>query len=300
MTSLGIDVGGGSVKLALLQDGRTLWTAQSGRYADPSADDIVVAIRAALAGRGEGVDRIGLCVPGILDEQQTRIALSVNLPKLNGLPLADIAAAALERRPAALRIMNDTTAAAYDIYLGRRLSGRLFLMVLGTGVGVAVMDAAGPLRVDGDSPGHFGQMDVSIEGCPIVGPDGGAGSFEGYIGAPALAKAYGNGPGALDALDVADPAGKALVRAIRIAHAMYRPHHVVVAGGVGIRLGRLRDLLQAAVNDQLTRIARPEWKLSFGEHDFHNAAGAARAGALPSSPYLESPGVARDPSSDDR
>lgn len=277
MTSLGIDVGGGSVKVAAIDAGRVLWTAQSGRYADPSADTVIDAIRDAIGDREVDARHVGLCVPGILNDAQTQIALSVNLPKLNGLPLAEIASAALGRTPNRLRIMNDTTAAAYDIYLGRQLSGRLFLMVLGTGVGVAVMDAAGPLRVDGDSPGHFGQMDVSIEGAPVIGPDGGSGSFEGYIGAPALARVYGTSPDALDAMSIGDPPGQALVRAIRIAHAMYRPHHVVIAGGVGIRLSRLRDELKSAVNVRLTSIARPEWTLSFGEHDFHNATGAARA-----------------------
>lgn len=277
MSALGIDVGGGSVKAAALDNNATQWTAQSERYTDPSFDDIVRAIRQVVAGRNTSPTHVGLCVPGILDDDQTRIALSVNLPKLNGLPLADVVTAALGKPPATLRIMNDTTAAAYDLYLGRKLPGRLFLMVLGTGVGVAVMDADGPLRVDGDSPGHFGQMDVSIEGAPVVGPDGGAGSFEGYVGAAALAKAYGSAAGALDAMTVTDPAGQAIVRAIRIAHAMYRPHHIVLAGGVGIRLTRLRDDLFAAVNHQLTRIARPGWTLSFGDHDFHNAAGAARA-----------------------
>ncbi|QOV91359.1 ROK family protein [Humisphaera borealis] len=277
MISLGIDIGGGSVKVAALRDDRVLWTAQSARYADPSAETIIGAIREVIAGREIEASNVGLCVPGILNEHQTKIALSVNLPKLNGLPLADIAAVALGRTPARLRIMNDTTAAAYDIYLGRKLSGRLFLMVLGTGVGVAVMDATGPLRVDGDSPGHFGQMDVSIEGAPVIGPDGGAGSFEGYIGAPALVKMYGGDANALNAMKITDPSARALARAVRIAHAMYRPDHVVLAGGVGIRLSRLRDDLHAAVSHKLTSIARPEWTLSFGENDFHNAAGAARA-----------------------
>jgi hypothetical protein len=71
-----------------------------------------------------------------------------------------------------------------------------------------------------------------------------------------------------------------LVRTIRIAHALFRPHHVVLAGGVGTRLGRLVDELRSAVNQDLTRIARPEWTLSVGESDFHNAAGAARAAAM--------------------
>jgi glucokinase len=280
MISLGIDVGGSSVKVALLADGVLAWTAQSERYADPTAAQLSAAIAQAVAGRATGVEAVGLCVPGILDDRQTKIALSVNLPKLNGLPLADVVAAALGHRPPRLRILNDTTAAAYDLYLGRGMAGRLFLMVLGTGVGVAVIDEAGPLRVDGDSPGHFGQMDVSVEGHPIIGPDGGAGSFEGYVGAAVLAERYGSGPAALDQVRVDHPAGRALVRAIRIAHAMYRPHHVVLAGGVGTRLAHLLPNLRKAVDAQLTRIARDGWTLGTGDNDFHAAVGAARAAGL--------------------
>jgi hypothetical protein len=67
-----------------------------------------------------------------------------------------------------------------------------------------------------------------------------------------------------------------LVRAIRIAHAMFRPHHVCLAGGVGIRLGRIVPDLRAVIADHLTHIARPEWTFSVGNSDFHAAQGAAR------------------------
>ena len=91
-----------------------------------------------------------------------------------------------------LLVANDSNAAAWDIYTARQLTGRLLVIVLGTGVGMSVMDAGGPLAVDGESPGHIGQMDVSVEGHPVIGPDGGAGSLEGYVGAAALAERYGS------------------------------------------------------------------------------------------------------------
>ena len=277
MNYLGIDVGGSSVKAAGLADGQVTWRGQSGRYADPTPAVLAAAVAEAVGGRSPAPAAVGLCVPGILNADQSAIELSVNLPKLNGVPLAGVVADALGRPAPRLRVLNDSTASGYDLYFGRGLAGRLFLMVLGTGVGVCVMDAHGPLRVNGDSPGHFGQMDVSIEGHPVVGPDGGAGSLEGYVGAAVLAKAYGTEPDALARMRPTDPAFRALVRAVRVAHAMYRPHHVVLAGGVGIRLGHAVAAMQAAVNERLTRSARPGWSLGVGEHDFHAAAGAARA-----------------------
>jgi predicted NBD/HSP70 family sugar kinase len=282
MVHLGIDVGGSSVKLAALAEGQTIWTAQSSRYANPSPTDIAAAIAEATAGRAVNLTAVGICVPGILSPDRSKIELAVNLPALQGISLEGIVKHALGRATdtATFYALNDTNAAAYDIYFGRKLSGRLCLLALGTGVGACVMDESGPVRVDGDSPGHFGQLDVSIEGHPVIGPDGGAGSLEGYIGAPALAAAYGTTSQALDQMKVTDPAGRALVRTIRIAHALFRPHHVVLAGGVGTRLGRLLPELQAATNQNLTRIARAGWTLSVGESDFHNAAGAARAAGM--------------------
>src|SRR6185295_15399031 len=105
------------------------------------------------------------------------------------------------------------------------------------GVGMAVLDDGVSLMVHGESPGHLGQVDVSIEGDPVIGPDGGAGSLEGYIGAPALVKKYGpDMPANLARLGKNDSALKALARVIRICHAIYAPHHVGLTGGIGIRL----------------------------------------------------------------
>ena len=75
---------------------------------------------------------------------------------------------------------------------------------------------------------------------------------------------------------------QALVRAVRIAHALYRPKHVCLAGGIGIRLGRLVPALKAAVAHQLTYIARPDWTLAVGDSDFHAARGVAKLSVTPS------------------
>ena len=60
---------------------------------------------------------------------------------------------------------------------------------------------------------------------------------------------------------------------------MYRPHHVTLLGGVGIRLKDLIEPIQRAVDTNLTGIARKDWTLSSGESDFHAASGAARLAA---------------------
>jgi predicted NBD/HSP70 family sugar kinase len=274
MSSLGIDIGGTSVKLACVEEGRVLWTARSAPYERPSREELARAIAHAAAGRTQEVHEIGLCVPGVMDDDGRTVRQSVNVPGLDGVRLDELVAEALGRPPARLAVLTDANSTGLDLYLSRRLSGRLFVLAIGAGVGASVIDDGRPLSVDGDSPGHFGQLDVSLDGEPAVGPDGGAGSLEGYLSAAVLARHYGNWETEIggDA-----PAMRALARAVRIAHALYRPHHVVLAGGIGNRLGRLLPGLRRAVDDRLTRIARPGWTLSVGDSDFHAAQGAARA-----------------------
>ncbi|HWE05035.1 MAG TPA: ROK family protein [Tepidisphaeraceae bacterium] len=270
---LGVDIGGAGVKVAALCDGVVLWTTKRG-YRKPAVDDLIHAIRDALKGRETNFAGVGLCVPGLLDERRTRVTFSVNVPALQEISLDDLAYESLGRRPDSLCIANDSVASGYDIHATRNLPGRLLVLALGTGVGAAVLDDGVALKVDGDSPGHVGQFDVGVEGDPLRGPDGGAGSLEGYIGAPALRHRYGSDPASK--IRPGDSPIRALAKAIRICHAIYRPHHVILAGGLGIRLGRLLHPLRQMIEKDLSSIARPGWTLNVGDSDFHAACGAAR------------------------
>ena len=277
MLWIGIDVGGTTVKAAAVRDGQLVATSRSGPYEQPDAGTISSAIREAFRQIEGAFDGIGLCVPGILDDGKRRIVNSTNLPGLVNVELHDLVGALLGPHCRSPVVANDTIATAFDIYASRQIRGRLLVTALGTGVGAAVLDDGMPLSVDGESPGHLGQVDVSVEGAPVIGPDGGRGSLEGYVGAAALQQRYGSEPAGK--IRPQDPAFQALVRAIRICHAIYRPHHVCLAGGVGIRLGHLISDLKKCVDCDLTGIARPNWVLSTGDSDFHAAVGAARIAA---------------------
>lgn len=277
MRYLGIDIGGTSVKMAGLEDEQVLWTGKSARYTRPDTHRLIRAIREAAEGRAVRADGVGLCVPGLLDKATRSITLSVNVPGLNGVNLDSLVFSSLGEGLGEIRIASDAVATAYDIYVSRRLKGRLLSLCLGTGIGAAVLDEGVPLKVDGDTPGHFGQLDVSIDEEPVVGPDGGAGSLEGYLGTAALKRFLGEDLAAGMQRARGDEAPfRALARAIRIGHAMYRPDHVALAGGIGIRMGHLMGKLRELVEDRLTNIARPGWTLVAGESDFHAAQGAAR------------------------
>lgn len=274
---LGIDIGGTSVKLACLKAGRILWTGQSDFYARPSTEQLIAAMKQAADGRVRDVAVVGLCVPGLLDRSRRMITLAVNVPGLVGIVLDDLIARTFGDEVGRVEIINDAVATATDVMHALKLTGRIASIALGTGVGMGVLDDGVPLFVEGASPGHIGQLDVAVPGCDVIGPDGGFGSLEGYIGVPALRARYGDDMDAtLSRLTITDPPIAALVKALRIVHAIYRPDHIVLVGGVGIRLTRLVPQIQQAVSHQLTGIARPHWKLHAGLSDFHAACGAAR------------------------
>lgn len=282
MPTLGLDIGGSSIKAALVGDtGGVQWEWRSQRYSRPTRDQLLEALRTTLEPCPSDLskaDAVGLCVPGLLNDQRTAIQKSVNLPGLEGLPLAELARTAIVRgETPRLALASDAYAAAFDIWSTEHTEGRLLCLSLGTGVGASVLDEGVPLHVSGTSPGHIGQIDVSIDSDAPIGPDGGRGSLEAYIGLPALLDRYGEDiERVFSSLTIDHPPLMALSRAIRICHAIYRPQHVRLLGGVGIRLTPLVPVLRERIAHQLTSVAREGWTLASGTTDFHAARGVAR------------------------
>jgi glucokinase len=282
MDSLGIDIGGTSVKLAMARDGKALWTGQSAAYFRPSTQQLIAAMREASGERTLRAGTAGLCVPGLLDTERRMITLAVNVPGVMNVKLDEIVARAFgEGSIGRVELINDAVAAATDYAIAHQIRGRLLAFSIGTGVGAAVLDDGRPLLVEGESPGHIGQIDVSLPDAPAVGPDGGEGSLEAYLGAGALRAFYGERANFIDQMKMTDPSLRALVRGLRICHAIYRPNHIALLGGIGIRLPMHIDAIRAAVGDRLTNVAQPGWQLGCGQTDFHAALGAARLASAP-------------------
>jgi predicted NBD/HSP70 family sugar kinase len=286
MITLGIDIGGTSVKAAILRDGTPVGNGRSARYDKPDRGTLVSAIAEAVARAREtlgspGPDSIGLCAPGVLSASGDFIERSINVPGLVGVPLSELLAGALGSVPSKLHIVPDVHAAAEDVVQAGRLNGRVWVLALGTGVGGIVMDDGVPLRVSGRSSGHIGQIDVTLDDAPPIptGPDGGRGGLEGYIGLRALQARYGQGLSGFTA-GSDQPPMRALARAIRIGHAVYRPQHVRLVGGVALLIAQRGHDLLGLVSSGLTSLAREGWTLGFGSDLFHAARGAARLAAL--------------------
>jgi predicted NBD/HSP70 family sugar kinase len=280
LNAIGFDIGGTSVKAALVVGGNLAATARSPRYQQPSAQRLAASLHHcvhALAAPPDGIDTVGLCLPGVMTPDGSRIQHSVNIPALEGLPLDELVRPVV---PAAPLVFGDAHAAAVGYWREHPGPGRLLALAIGTGVGACVLDAGTLLRVTGQSSGHIGQIDVGPcdenESSPPIGPDGGRYSLESYLGVPALRARYGPDMAhRVPALTIADPPRRALVRAVRIAHAVYTPRRVVLLGGVGIRLAPHAPAIKAAVDDHLTSVADRDWQLECGHSDFHAAIGAA-------------------------
>ncbi|MEO1130196.1 MAG: ROK family protein [Planctomycetota bacterium] len=279
MTLVGIDIGGSSVKGVLLREGAITRDAQSASYTRPDID----TLRGAFTSVADALlddaacAQVGICTPGILDADGNTVKLSVNLPGLNGMHLPTEMHRVFAGQPR-VDVLPDACASAFGHWSAARSPGRMLALVIGTGIGACVLDDGVPLHVVDGSPGHIGQIDVGHVGTgpAPIGPDGGRGSLEAFIGAAALTERFGSDrlQGWLDAPDD-DPAFLALARAIRICHAIYRPTTVALLGGVGLRLAPRHATIRALVEDHLTGVASPEWTLEFGMSDHAGALGAA-------------------------
>lgn len=240
-TPIGIDIGGSSIKVAA-----SLATATSDRYRDPDADTVRNAIEQALDRAGVSrLGTVGLCLPGIVTDHVVEMA--ANLPRLTNVDVRT-----LVPRATRWHIETDVRAAAHHVWHERRMAGRLLAIAIGTGVGACVLDDGRPLRITGASSGHLGHIDIG--GTPL----------ESVIGAEALRRA------GLDTL--AAPQLTALASAIRTAHAIYRPHHIVLLGGIGMKIDV--DTLRAHIG--AAPLAREPWTLTTGWTTYHAAHGVSR------------------------
>lgn len=284
MRSLGIDIGGSSVKAALIEDG-DLTTARSSGYASPSREGLIDAVRDALHLLGEPIDPsipVGLCLPGKQSEQGDRVTRSINLPCLSDWLFAEMLESMIERTPMVFRVVPDIHATAIDLVSGYELVGRVGVIAIGTGVGFAMLEDGALIDLGSGSSRNLGQLDVGrCAQDDRFDAEGSRNTLESFVGVRALRNELdSDDESAIDAYlrtaDADSPFMRALVSALRVVHASHAPDTLVLAGGIGIALRSRHDLIRSLVNDGLATTADPEWDLVFGDSLYHAAAGAAR------------------------
>jgi len=283
---VGIDIGGTAIKLAAVLAGRAPICRASDDYAHPNRETLERHLRkcwrellAEVGPAAEAQAVVGVCIAGPLGPDGV-LEAAANLPALVGVQVGPWVQGVLglARLP---RVMTDALAAALGEYRANPLRGRTLYLALGAGVGGMVLDDGRPLLVTRGTPGHFGHIDVSGgQGDAPSTAAAGRGALEAYIGAEALRRAGVD----LDApADLGQPALAAalaaLARGLRILLALYRPDHIVLVGGVGLKLQPLLRQLEVQVRDRLTTAAPAHFTLACGLAGYFAAALGAAAAA---------------------
>ncbi len=263
---IGIDLGGSKIALGLVSpadeilarrridtDSRAGLESVVARIADQ-----VGALGATLPA-DEAVSAVGVGAPGPLDHIKGQLLTLVNLPGISNTPFRRVLS---ERLSLPVALDHDAKVAAlgeFHFGAGRGRDSMIYI-VIGTGVGAAIIYQGALLYGEGNSAGECGHMTVDPRGriCHC----GSRGCLEAYAGGPALSRAYAEKTGADisgpeiaararagddNALQAFDEAGRALGIAIA-SLAMTLNIETFVIGGSVARAG---DLLLGPARESL-------------------------------------------------
>jgi len=281
MRALGIDIGGSSVKAAIIEPGGQARTAISEPYTNPDRDGLANAIKECVSILGiSNPQQVGLCLPGRMNPDRSSIELAVNLPVLNNWAFSDLLASIFDSPVASHGVVSDADAAGYDFATDHPIQGRTAAVVLGTGVGLCVLDANKIVTIGNKGIGHLGDMNIGRFGATDrTNAAGTRNSPESYFGAPSLRQWSSGTLLDLTPLTKDDPPIQALVQTLKIVHAIYLPDRIALLGGVGLAFKPHAERIYELVNDGLTPLAVQSWALEFATSPYHAALGAAKLAA---------------------
>lgn len=232
--TLGIDLGGTKLALALAETGRArdtgqcLLIARRRRATDATGDarydvDRIAADAAALvaeAGRSlDEIECVGLSAPGPIDAARGVLVHPPNLPGWGDVPIRDWLAGALGRPVIVENDANAGALAEWRFGAARGVRDAVFL-TMSTGVGAGLILDGRLYRGASGNAGELGHVPVEWEGEPCG--CGRRGCLEAYVGGAAWSAHLQSA--ASDASAVAVRAG---------GRARIRPEHVVAAAGEG-------------------------------------------------------------------
>jgi glucokinase len=184
--SLGLDLGGTNIKLALLDGHEIVDEHVVPTRSEHGGADAVLRRMAELAGSVGAVDSVGVAVPGLVDEH----GVAVLFPNLHGTWTGVPVRARLEDELGSrVSLINDGHAFALaESTLGAgRGAPDVICIVCGTGIGGGLV-LGGRLHLGvADRAGEFGHHTVALDG-PLC-ECGNSGCLELYAGSRAIARA---------------------------------------------------------------------------------------------------------------
>ena len=191
---IGIDLGGSKIALGLVSSGNAILARRridtdSERGLDSVIGRIaheVNALKSALP-PGATVAAVGIGAPGPVDRINGDLLTLVNLPGISNTPFRR---ALSERLSLPVLLDHDAKVAAlgeFHFGAGRARKSMIYI-VIGTGVGAAIIYESALIYGEGNSAGESGHMTVDPNGylCHC----GSRGCLETYTSGPALAKHY--------------------------------------------------------------------------------------------------------------
>ncbi len=191
---IGIDLGATKVALGLIDPQNRIVARRRFAMAEaPSQDAVVDRIAGAVAElsaglpAGQALAGVALCSPGPLDHEAGVILDPPNVPTLHNVPLARL----LEERLALpVRLEHDAKASALgEYYYGAGRGARsMVYIVVGTGVGAAIIVDGQLLRGEHNLAGEIGHITIDMHGEPCS--CGSAGCVETQLAGPGLVRGY--------------------------------------------------------------------------------------------------------------
>ena len=186
---LGIDIGGTSVKLALIHENGQIETKKEvsvnfDGYQTPILETVVIAAKAFLRETGQTIAGIGVSATGQVDPTLGKvIGTNGKIPNYEGAPIKD----RLQREfSVPVTVLNDANAAALgECFRGAGAGLSDVLMVtLGTGVGGGIVLGGHIYGGARGIAGEIGHFTLCADGIPC--PCGKTGCFESYASTTAL------------------------------------------------------------------------------------------------------------------
>ena len=263
---IGIDLGGSKIALGLVSPENEILAR---RRIDTNADAGLQSVIERIAGEIEALQRltppgsevaaVGIGAPGPVDHIRGDLLTLVNLPGISNTPFRR---ALSERLTLPVALNHDAKVAAlgeFHFGAGRGRESMIYI-VIGTGVGAAIIYQGALIYGESNSAGESGHMTVDPNGhlCHC----GSRGCLEAYTSGPALAKQYAAATGEaitglevtrraldsdVDALAVLRSAGHALGIAIASLAMTLNIEQFVIGGSVA----KAGDLLLAPARESL-------------------------------------------------
>ena len=182
---IGIDLSGPQVRAALVNsNGKIIQRLEAQVSPENMVEQLAIIARDLGAASGQ-IGAIGIAIPGLINRQTDRIVSSPNLPSKIREDLHSELTRAIGLR---VEIENDANAGAYGEFIAGagRGSRDIFYMMIGNGVGGAIILDGKLWTGSSGFAGEVGHITIDTEGLPCV--CGNTGCLETVASAPSIVR----------------------------------------------------------------------------------------------------------------